>query len=385
MSVATSSRSASFSAPVESLAPRARAISTLRRWIEEGTLPSGQPLPAEEVLSRKVGVSRGTLRSALALLDEEGFLRSNGGRLRIVNGPTTAATPRASTMMEHSLAVLTGYSEAPRHKQSGWLEFVTTGALDAIRRAGWHGLALHPARLQGADVSRILADPPRGAIATDLPRDQMGELLAGLQKAGTKVVIYGEWPDFDRVTSDHEVGAHAVTQFLIERGRRRILQTAVAPATGYWFAARRAGYERAMNEAGLKALPMLTTPKFPVGDEAVFADGVRHLSGYLIEHLSGENRVDAIMASTDADVFGLAAACRVFGLNPNQDVLIAGYDNYWAEWPARQFEDFAPIVTVDKSNAEIGAAMVELALARIEGHLPQQPQRRVVAPRLIEI
>lgn len=384
MSVATSSRSASFSTPVESRAPRARAISTLRRWIEEGVLPNGQPLPTEEELSRKVGVSRGTLRSALAMLDEEGLIRSNGGRLRIVNAPT-AATPRASTMMEHSLAVLTGYSEAPRHKQSGWLEFVTTGALDAIRRAGWHGLALHPARLQGADTSRITADPPRGAVVTDLPFDQMSELLAGLQKAGTKVVIYGESPDFDRVVSDHEAGAHAVTQFLIEQGRKRILQTAVAPATGYWFAARRAGYERAMNEAGLEPLPMLTTPKFPVGDATVFADGVRHLAGYLVEHLSGENRADAIMASTDADVFGLAAACRVFGLNPNQNVLIAGYDNYWAEWPARQYEDFAPIVTVDKCNAEIGAAMVELALARIEGHLPQQPQRRVVAPRLIEI
>ena len=378
-----SSGPVSLPAPVESRAPRARAISTLRRWIQEGVLPPGQPLPTEDELARRVGVSRGTLRSALAMLDEEGLLRSNGGRLRIVQGPASAQ--RASTIMEHTVAVLTGHAETPRHKGSGWLEFLTSGALDAIRGAGWHGLALHPARLQGAEVSRVLADPPAGAVVTDLPINEMGALLAQLQKAGTRVVTYGEWPDFDRVTSDHEAGAYAVTRFLIERGRRRILQTAVAPGTGYWYAGRRAGYERAMREAELELLPMLTVPSFPLGDETVFADGARHFAGYLVEHLTGANPVDAIMASTDADVFGLAAACRVFGLVPNRDVWISGYDNYWAEWPAREFEPIAPVVTVDKNNLALGAAMVELVLERIEGQLPPQPQRRVVAPRLVEV
>lgn len=378
------------STPTLSERPQARVIRSLRQWIEEGTYDGGQPLPSEQRLSEQLGVSRGTVRRALAILDDEGVVAQRNGRTRMV--PTQSnggiGVSERGGLMHHVIAVLTDSSETPQHKQGGWLEYVTAGALSAIQEAGWHGLSLHPARLQGAEVSRILADPPAGVVVTDLPLNLMGTLLKGLHKAGTSVVFYGDLPDyadFDRVTSDHEAGAYAVTRFLIEKGRRRILQTATEPATGYWYVGRRAGYERAMREANLEILPMLTTPELRAQNSGEFEKNARHLAGYLVEHLTSENRVDAIMASTDADVYGLAAACRVFGQIPNQDVWIAGYDNYWAEWPTRQFEETAPIVTVDKSNAEIGAALVELALARIEGHLPAQPQRRVVAPRLVEV
>lgn len=368
--------------------PRARVIGHIKATMESGALKSGELLPATATLSQLLGVNWRTVNSALEMLRDEGAIRSNGGRLWIVNGSSPSDARATSSLLEHSVAVLTGHTETPQHREGGWLEYLTAGALNAIREAGWHGLSLHPARLQGAEASRVLADPPAGVVVTDLPLEEMRDVLFGLRAAGTSVVLSGDWPefpDFDRVSSDHDAGAYEVTRFLIQKGRRRILQTAVAPGTSYWYAGRRAGYERAMREAELEILPLLMLPPFPPGGADVFQDGVRHLAGYLIEHLAVDAPIDALMAPTDADTFGLAAACRVFGKIPNRDVLIAGYDNYWAECSTRALESTSPVVTVDKNNAGIGAAMVALVLDRIEGRLPAEPQRRIVAPRLVEI
>ena len=371
-------------------APRVAALRRVRSWIEDGTFAPGQPLPSERALSEQLGVARLTVSQALSTLAEEGWIRSNGGKLRIVNGKPELSqkTAKKASLLEHSIAVLTGYSEAPQHKQSGWLEYITTGATGAIREAGWHSLLLHPARVGGSEVSRLLGDPPAGLIVTDLPieNDPLRKVLFRLQNEGVRVVVYGDWPayaDFDRVTSDHEAGAYALTRHLIGQGRTRILQTTIAPTDGYWYAPRRAGYERAMREAGLEPLPSLELPSFPKGNEDAFRGGVRTLAGYLIEHFNGAAPIDAILASTDADVFGLSAACRLFNRELGRDVLLCGYDNYWAEWPARQFESCVPTATVDKNNRLIGETMVGLLLERLEGRLSEDAQKRVVEPQLV--
>lgn len=371
-------------------APRVAALRRVRSWIEDGTFAPGQPLPSERALSEQLGVARLTVSQALQTLAHEGWIRSNGGKLRIVTGKpdVTQKATRKPSLLEHSIAILTGYSEAPQHKQSGWLEYITAGATTAIRDAGWHGLLLHPARIGGAEISRLLGDPPAGIIVTDLPveSEPLRKVLFSLRELGVRVVVYGDWPayvDFDRVTSDHEAGAYAVTRHLLSLGRERILQTASAPATGYWYAPRRAGYERAMCEAGLEPLPLLTLPSFPVGDETAFRGGVRTLGGYLIEHLNAPAPIDAIMAPTDADIFGLAAACRLFHCEPGRDVLLSGYDNYWAEWPARAFEPCVPTASVDKDNRRIGEEMVGLLLERLENRLPEGGQKRIISPQLV--
>lgn len=71
----------------EWLAPRAQVVSHLRGWIEDGTLSQGQQLPSERTLAQQLGVSRETVRSALEVLFEEGLIRPNGARSRIVSVP----------------------------------------------------------------------------------------------------------------------------------------------------------------------------------------------------------------------------------------------------------------------------------------------------------
>ncbi len=55
-------------------------VETLRRWLEAGTLDAEDRLPPERELARRLEVSRGTLRRALAALEDEGRVWRHVGR-----------------------------------------------------------------------------------------------------------------------------------------------------------------------------------------------------------------------------------------------------------------------------------------------------------------
>jgi DNA-binding LacI/PurR family transcriptional regulator len=200
------------------------------------------------------------------------------------------------------------------------------------------------------------------------------------------------WSRCDRVISDHEAGAFALTSWLLEQGKRRILRIwPEQKSVPYWLQARNKGFERALATAGLQPMPAMFAPpsRAVLGlvedeDRAVFSSDVRLLGGYLIEYLSGSNpKIDAIMAASDSASYLASAACRLFGLEPNKDVWVVGYDNFWEEERVRRFEPSAPIATVEKKNHLIGQSMVDLLRERIAGQLPVEPQRRVMQPELV--
>lgn len=371
--------------------PKSRALNSLRNWIEDGVLPPGQPLPTEQELATRLQVSRGTLRTALARLDEEGLTYSNGGRLRLVAGETKRA-PQGRWMAEATI-VLSSDPDHRRHQEHGWREFMTLTALQKLREHG-HTLLLNPEQLDGRKLEEIVASGPAGVVVLiiDAAPELRAELLGVLRGGRVPTVVYGDAPesrDFDCVTTDHEAGAAQIARWLWEQGRQRIAFIGDEGDSKPWLGKRRMGYERALREAGLEPRPIIAPPPFPrvvppEEDRAgMFARTARLWAGYLAEHLTRPDAPDALMAPSDGECFAIAAACRLLGKAPNDDVWIAGYDNYWAGSPERAFESFVPVATVDKGNDLIGAQAVDLLRERIAGSLPPPAQRRVVAPQLI--
>ena len=141
-----------------------------------------------------------------------------------------------------------------------------------------------------------------------------------------------------------------------------------------------------MHEAGIAPMPALRIPRpteaRPTTKEH-FTAHVRHIAGFLIEHMRGDKAIDTLMATSDSEAIALASACRLFGRDPDSDIRIVGYDNQWQTSSDRQWEPCMPLATIDKQNPLIGARLVEVLMDRVEGRLAAAPVLRLIPPRLL--
>jgi len=170
----------------------------------------------------------------------------------------------------------------------------------------------------------------------------------------------------------------------LSRGCKRILRIWAVANENYWIAARDGRYARAMDEAGVGVLPSITIESLPpqtaTRDRANFDARARYVAGQLVDKLSG---VDALMASTDADFYATALACRLCGKQPGKDILITGYNDTWASSWEREFEPAIPEATIEKHNGSVGRQMMQLLLSRLDGKLPPEPQLIISGTELV--
>lgn len=406
-------------APPARLSLYGQLTADFRERILRGELKPGEKLPSFTEMRMQHGVSQATLNRVHSLLEAEGLIRRRRGAGTFVcdyrgqPASTGLNGSAAVSFLSNAIVILTPFGKpAASHRSGGWLEWIAQGASDAVQSAGMHAVSLNP-DITEVEIERLVAEKPFGALipaslsesATPL------NLMRKLRAQGIATVAFGSSPELaecDHVLSDHASGAYQLTRHLLERGKRRVLNVQPADLNETWLGERQVGYERAMCEAGLEAEPPLRIPSMEllfsaqlfrdrgskdveVSDEIldedlrVFGAQVRSLAGHFVEAMSGDNPVDGLLATTDRDIFVLAAICRLFGRNPNSDVLIAGYDNYFADCEECAIAPFAPVATIDKNNRALGEAMVQLLLDRVGDRLPDAPQTRVVAPRLVVV
>lgn len=356
-------------------------------------------MPAETRLASKLNVSRSTIRLALSDLEKEGVVSADKRRRMVLD-----RIKPERTFLSDAVALIT---DAPEHfertKMHGtWhSNFIHTGAVDAIRSAGYDVLNIHPSRIAGDLIQRLILQQPRGVIIMrEVLQTPSGQHLPeALQEGNVPFVIYGGIGPargnrivsaYDTVASDHEFGAQELGRWLIKQGRRRILRlwnlrVANASEKPEWTCQRDTGYEKAMREAGLPSLPALEIYNPIQSSETLeeFQLQVRLMAGYLIDYLHGPEPIDSIMALSDSIVPTITAALKLHNRVPNKDILIVGYDNMWEDITARKWESVKPVATVDKRNLEIGYELMQLLQQRIEGSLPPEGQHRVIKPELI--
>ena len=358
--------------------PRARALRLLRD-LASGAVAVGQPLPPERELAERCQVSRTTLRWALARLGVEGVIHAAGAKTRLVAAPVAAASG--------AVRLFSGSVVGDRGRSGGWGDFLHLGALDALRALGRDVLIPGAGIPDAAAIAGVLRERPAGvllpeAMISGVTDARLAQAATAFTRAGIPTVIFGEEPaDCDRVCSDHEAGAHALSAWLLARGRRRQLCVWAEGGTQPWRERRRAGHERALREAGggPPAVEWVRWRHHP--DD--FDELVITLAGHLAPHLLAAEPPTAVLALTDGHVPAICAALRRCGREPGVDVLVTGYDAYWHDVPHRARCPVPPAASVDKGNAALGAAMVALLEERIAGGLPAAPQLRMIAPRLI--
>src|SRR5215218_1234186 len=198
-------------------------------------------------------------------------------------------------------------------------------------------------------------------LSPEIPTEE----IASLARKSPTVIVGRDTQEssLDCVVNDDFSGAEMVVEHLTGLGHERIGH--VSGGTGAGAAARRKGYEQAMQRLGLDSRVVYGE----YTDEGGYW-GTRQLLGT-------EPRPTAIFAANDFAAMGTFVAIDEAGLSVPEDVSVVGYDNtYLAELA------LVSLTSVDQPRRDMGVLAVRLLLERIESGRTE-PRREVLKPRLI--
>ncbi|PZQ97063.1 MAG: LacI family transcriptional regulator [Cereibacter sphaeroides] len=147
---------------------------------------------------------------------------------------------------------------------------------------------------------------------------------------------------------DNVGAARDAVAYLLGLGHKRIAHLA-GPETNILTAARRDGYRRALNEAGIRNDPALEL----AGDFGV-ASGAAAFERYR----TLEPRPTAIFCANDESAMGFISAAHAAGLQVPRDISVVGFDDIHF---AQAF--LPPLTTVRQPRTEMGAEAMRMLLA----------------------
>ncbi len=322
----------------------------LYQRILKGEWAYGAMLPSEFELCAEYGVSRGTIRQALAKLEKEGLIRRERGRgtfvARLPHREPSARLPGhtisfivpyvrdtfiptillglESVARANQYVVLFNHSENSPLKQEE--------ALRLAQQQGVAGIVLYP--VNSSDVGPVLLE----IIQQNLPLVLVDRYLRGLAT--------------DYVTSDNFGGGLIATQHLLQLGHRRIAFLSWRdPAVTMEH--RRVGYRQALIEAGLPVDPGLEWEVEGYPDIDIPA---------LTRLLQQLPRPSALFAANDQLALAVQRTARTLRLSIPEDLALVGFDNL----------DIAshldvPLTTIAQAAFQMGKAAGEQVIGKIAG------------------
>lgn len=376
--------------PSARISPRESVVRWLTDSIADGTLKPGDAVPTVRDVAARLGIARNTAASGLLEAERRRIVsrRGPGSYKRFVPAAASAAPLASDTVcVLAALGSFSGGTTAPRWSDS----YLALELVPRLSSAGKFVTIANGDNLSERGLDELFHVPPAGMVVTGAINEQPAALsaLARCRAAGIPAVVYGNAPElraFDRAYVDHRAGEREITQWLLARGRRRIAPLFPSEPSKFWERERIEGYAEAMRHAGLEPLPCAV-----LADEKLKRDSIgsrrfrffKALAMETIAKLRREGGLDAVLCISDEWALVAIAAIRDLGLAPNDDILVAGYDNYTRGGQFEGLEKGRPVVTMDKRSDRTAADLAALLAARMEGRLPPEPQVRTHNQQLV--
>lgn len=220
-----------------------------------------------------------------------------------------------------------------------------------------HGYAVYMSSTQGdrareIDAIQRLQDQHVDGLIMMTNQPDDGTLAALLQPHNNVVLLDEDIPGVSvpRVFVENEQGTYLGTRHLIDSGHRDI--AIISGPSGLMSVRERlAGYQRAMDEAGLTVRP----------DWVLLGDYSRDYGRSATVHLlGGTSMPTAVLACSDYIAIGVLQAMRQAGKNVPNDLSLVGFD----DMPFAELVDPA-LTTIRQPIAEMGRTAFEQLLALI--------------------
>ena len=244
----------------------------------------------------------------------------------------------------------------------------TVGAIEMEARSRGYttvvGVLRDPVLDDPSDLFDSLLEHGVQGVVVVAPHESLAERARAVSSIVPTVLVadLARQGDFHVVAVDQPYGARLATQYLIDRGLRRIVHIS---GPRRWFDAetRIRGWSDTLRDNGL-AVPELLEGDW--GPDLGYTLGRRLVAGPL---------PDADFCATDLTAVGLCAALREAGVRVPEDVAVVGYDDI----EGARYLDPA-LTTVRQPFQELGERCVEVLLAAIDG---APPSHHALQPTLV--
>ncbi len=348
-------------------------IETLEQRFLAGDYKAGDQFPTEHQLSIEFKVSRGTVRKALRLLENQGVL------LRVAGKGTFVSSAEALQTKQNETANLIGVAIPHRNDQLS--ANILAGVERIIRKEGY-GLVYtnleNQIDVEKEQLLRLKVQHITGVILFPLAVPNEARLLCDLIGQTPVVLVDRELPEFcgSVVMADHFGGAYTAVKHLLSLGHRKIVAV-THPSRATSVSERLRGYEQAMRDAGLLPflpIPILDEGKNPPGALPVYTPGEMKWVDHM---LSIPDRPTAAFCVNDNVAVGVMRLALSKGLRIPEDLALVGFDN-------SQFTQLTPVplTSIEQNADEMGAKAAELLLRKIANPL-EKDQKILLPTRLV--
>ena len=339
----------------------------LKQAIMSGSIKPGEKLPSENELSDRYHISRHTVRKALSILINEGYIEAEHGR-------GTFCSQRMGHMKNsRNVAVVTTYISDyifPRLIQ-GMDKVLTENGYSIILKNTANSRTKEERVLEDIltkDIEGLIIEPSKSQIYC-----KHTNLYAMLDQSEIPYVfiqgVYSQMIDKPHILMDDCKGGYMVTKHLIDAGHRKIL--GIFKADDFQGKERHKGYVKALQEAGIAYDPDMVV---------WFHTEDRKTKPAMMMELFLEQKVemDAVVCYNDQIAIEVIRCLQRNGLRVPEDISVTGYDNSVIA------EGTVGLTTITHPQEKLGEMAAELLLEKIR-KVPEEKSRipRLIQPELI--
>ena len=339
----------------------------LKEEIISGRIQPGEKLPSENQFTVQYSLSRHTVRKALSLLEQEGYIEACHGK------GTFCSEKMRHMKKSRNIAVVTTYISDyifPRLIQGMDNVLSEQGYSIILKNTGnsRQKEAKCLEELFQKDIDGLIIEPSKSQLSCRHPG-----LYENLEKYQIPYIfiqgIYTEMKDKPHILMDDARGGYLVTNYLLEQGHRRI--TGFFKADDIQGIQRHKGYVRALQEAGIPYDPDLVV-WFHTEDR-------RSKPSMMVKEMVKTGSLPhGIVCYNDQIAVQVIESLEDCGLQVPKDISVTGYDN------SLYAQRGTGITTIAHPQERLGEMAAELILEKINGVSEEDSKvERLIQPELI--